>query len=486
MSSNPLSSQRTPALLGQRAIILGASIAGLLAARILSERFAEVWLLERDELPEGPAPRRGTPHAVHPHGLLARGLEVLEELFPGFADAMRACGAPTGDLLRRGRFYVNGRHFAVGDGNVVGLGASRLALEAEVRRRVRMLAQVNFVTGVDVIEPVLDEARARVVGVRMASRTSGNSEQCLAADLVMDCTGRGSRTPQWLRGWGFDAPEEERVTINIGYTTAYFYRPPEQDEHEVGAVTSTATAEQPRGAVLVSQEPEAAPDGQPGSAAEGSGRWVVGVGGYAGDNTECTLQGLRERARQIGVPEIIRITHEAEPIGPVTRYGFPFSQRRRYDKLKRFPANYLLMGDALTSFNPIYGQGMTTAACEALALRQALHGGLANVHKRFLKAASKIIDTPWQLAVGADLALPMVPGRRSPAIRLVNAYVARLRRVAYDDAAVALAFLRVVHMQAPPASLFGPGVLWKVLRGPRPASVREATRAERSESIGSA
>lgn len=283
----------------------------------------------------------------------------------------------------------------------------------------------------------------------------------------MDCTGRGSRTPQWLRAWGFDAPEEERVTVNIGYTTAYFHRPPEKDKHDVGSVVSIATPEVLRGAVIIAQEPEAAPGSVHGHQADGSGRWVVGLGSHTGDHPECTLQALRERARQIGVPELVRVTHECDPIGPVMRYAFPFSQRRRYEKLKRFPANYLLMGDALTSFNPVYGQGMTTAACQALALRKALEGGLDQVHKRFLKAAARIIDTPWQLAVGADLALPVVPEPCPRSTRLVNAYVARLRRVAQEDLKVALAFLRVMHLLEAPPSLFAPGVLWKVLLGPR-------------------
>jgi hypothetical protein len=206
--------------------------------------------------------------------------------------------------------------------------------------------------------------------------------------------------------------------------------------------------------VVIAQEP--GEDGVP--------RWVMGVGGYAGDHAPATIEGLRERALAIGSPELVRLAHEAERIGEVIRYHVPHSLRRRYEKLARFPDRFVLLGDALTSFNPIYGQGMTVAACEALALRDALQGGLAGLHTRYFRAAAKIIDTPWQLAVGGDLAIDAVPGPRPLPVRLVNAYIARLYRAAPHDAVVGAAFLQVVHMLAEPASLFAPRIVWRVLR----------------------
>lgn len=466
---NPANSDRSAApptnratALGRRALVLGASMSGLIAARVLSERFDEVVLLERDALPAVAAPRKGTPQAIHPHGLLARGREVLEDHFPGFTAALQAQGALVGDLQASVPFVAGGRRFARGVSGHTGVAASRLAIEAEVRRRVLAMPGVRALTEVDVIAPELDAAAGRVTGVRLRHRDAAGADQTLAADLVVDCTGRGSRAPAWLTAWGYDAPAEERVTVGIAYTTAYFER---EAEHAPGvaAIIASPTPELPHPGVLIAQEP--AGDGVP--------RWVVGLGGYTGDHPQASLEGLRERARQMGCPELIRVTHEARPISEVTRFAFPHSQRRRYERLARFPARFLVMGDAIASFNPIYGQGMTVAACESLALRDALGRGLDGLSQRFFKAVAKVVDVPWELAVGADLALDCVPGRRPMPVRIVNAYVSRLYRAAEHDPAVALAFLKVVHLVAPPASLFLPGIVSRVLRGGRRSRARD-------------
>lgn len=439
----------------RHAVVLGASLAGLLAARVLSDHFSDVLLLERDELPAGAAPRKGTPQAVHPHGLLARGREVLEQLFPGFTQAMQARGGLLGDLMADVGFEASRQRFAPGRAGLPALAASRLAIEAEVRARVLALPGVRLITGVQVL-PAHHE-RGRIKAACWRSLADGTTHE-QAASLVVDCTGRGSQLPRWLSDWGYAAPAEERVDIGICYTSAYFKRTgrcslgPELDKVAAfGAVTN----EQPRPGVVIAQEPDA--DGTP--------RWVAGVGGFRGDHAEATLEAMRERARDIASPELVKITHEAELIGEVIRYQMPHSQRRRYERLERWPEGLLAMGDAITSFNPIYGQGMTVAACEALVLQQQLTRGLPGIASRFFRAAAQVIDIPWQLAVGGDLSIDAVPGPRPLPVRIVNAYVARIYRVAPHDPVVSLAFQRVVHMLDQPASLFAPRILWRVLFG---------------------
>lgn len=438
-------------LLGQRALVLGASMAGLLAARALHERFAQVTLLERDELPSSAAMRKGTPQAMHAHGLLARGLEVLESLFPGFGRRLEAQGGELGDVQQKAPFAANGRMFARGLSGHTGLAASRLAIEAELRRSVLALPNVEVLSGVEVIEPHF--AAGRVAGARFATLEDRSHERTLPADLVVDCTGRGSRSPHWLRGWGFEAPPEERVDCGIGYATAYFRREPHHAP-EFAAIVFAATAELPLCGALLAQEPGT--DGVP--------RWVLTLGGYTNDHPALTLDAMRERARRMGSDELLGITQDAELLAAPTRYAFPHSQRRRYERLKRFPERFLVMGDALTSFNPVYGQGMTVAACEALALRDALADGLVpTLYRRFFTATAKVIEVPWRLAAGADLAIPSVPGPRPVAVRVINAYVGKLLRVAPHDAVVARAFLKVAHLVAAPPTLFAPGILARVL-----------------------
>ncbi len=287
----------------------------------------------------------------------------------------------------------------------------------------------------------------------------------MAAELVLDCSGRGSHGSAWLRQWGYEPPPEERVQIGLAYTSAYFSRAPGQPS--VTGVIGAATAKLPRPSILLAQEPV---DGGPP-------RWVAGVGGYAGDHVETTREAMAQRARQTHSPEICALAESGEMLGEPMRYSFPHSQRRRYEKLRRFPLGYLAMGDALASFNPIYGQGMTVAACQALALRDALGKGLDGLAPRFFKAAARAIDVPWQLAVGGDLALPQVPGPRPFPLKLINAYVARVQCVAVHDAVVAAAFVKVMHMLAPPPSLFAPAVLWRVWRGGRPVATPAAKEA---------
>jgi 2-polyprenyl-6-methoxyphenol hydroxylase-like FAD-dependent oxidoreductase len=456
---------------------LGASLSGLLAARVLSEHFDEVVLLERDELPAGAAPRKGTPHAVHPHGLLARGRQVLEELFPGFTQALVDQGGLLGDLQADVVFEAGRRRFAGGGAGVPALAASRLAIEAEVRRRVLARPGVRVLTGVQALAPRHEQGR--VVAARFGAGAAAPVEW--PATLVVDCTGRGSQAPRWLRDWGYDPVPEERVAIGICYTSAYFRRSGRcslgGDLAKVAAF-GAVTNEQPRPGVLIAQEP--AEDGVP--------RWVAGVGGFRGDHAGATLQGLRERAADIGTPELVKVTHEGELIGEVMRYTMPHSQRRRYERLRRLPQGLLVMGDAIASFNPIYGQGMTVAACEALVLRAALAQGpqqLATLPRRFYHAAGRVIDIPWQLAVGGDLSIDRVPGPRPLPLRLVNRYVARIYRVAPLDPVLSLAFQRVVHMLDAPGTLFAPHLLWRVLTG-RTTPLPAAAAPQATPSAGAA
>lgn len=175
-----------------------------------------------------------------------------------------------------------------------------------------------------------------------------------------------------------------------------------------------------------------------------------------------------ERELATGQTEIAALCTPEQLIGQPMRYGFPHSQWRHYEKLARFPQGLLALGDAIASFNPVYGQGMSVAAAQALALRDALAGGESQLAQRYFRAAARVVATPWQLSVGSDQALPQVGGQRSRLERWIGAYVARVRRAAVHDAEVADAFRRVVHLLAEPPSLMAPRVmarvLWQALR----------------------
>jgi len=452
-----------------RAIVIGASIAGLLAARVLSERFAEVVLFERDDLPAEAGARKGTPQALHPHGLLARGREVMEQLFPGFTEALLQRGALTGDIGADSCICADRRRLASRPAGIRGVTASRLAIEGELRRRMRQRPGVRFVTGVDVVAPVHDAGRVTGVRTRSLAAAQGSGAdaalQVWPAALVVDCSGRGSRLPAWLREWGYDAAPEERVRVDIAYTSAYFERDA-LERPASAAVIGVATADHPQPSILLAQEPDG----------EGRARWVAGLGGYGGDHVGASREAMLQRALATGQSEIAALCAGAPMIGEPMRYAFPHSQWRHYERLARFPEGLLALGDSIASFNPVYGQGMSAAAGQALALQQALAGGTAGLARRYFRAAARVVATPWQLAVGGDLAIPQVQGERTRATRFVNGYLKRVRAAAEHDAVVSAAFRRVVHLLSAPPSLFAPGVVWRVLRHrpPRAADERKA------------
>jgi 2-polyprenyl-6-methoxyphenol hydroxylase-like FAD-dependent oxidoreductase len=434
----------------RRAAVVGASLAGLLAARVLADHYDEVWLFDRDELPQGDEHRRATPHTRHAHGLLAGGRRAIEALLPGITDQWVAAGGSVGDLQQDVAFYGGHHRFASGVSGETGIAVGRPVIEGAVRRRVLALPQVRACTGVDV-RGLLVDSRQRVSGLCLESLGGGLPARDFHAALVVDASGRGSRLPAWLREIGFPEPAEERVPVDLRYLTCYFEREP---THAPGleVVLCSSTPDHPRIGVMIGQEGK---------------RWVVTLGGYGSDAPAPGLTAFIDRALQLPSPEIAAVVRDAKPVDVPMGYRFSHSQRRRYERLPRFPEGLLVMGDAICSFNPIYGQGMSVAALQAQALGSVLRAGKAPLAREFLKRASRIIDTPWSIAVGADLAIPAVPGERPLPVRLINRYMQKVFVAAEHDPAVALAFLRVAHLLAEPPSLMKPAMLWRVWRGVR-------------------
>ena len=436
----PTNSQGRPA----HAVVIGGSMAGLLAARVLADRFSRVTLLDRDVLPREVAQRRGVPQGHHTHGLLAGGSDALERLFPGFCRELVGAGAVPGDIVRDLRWFFEGAPLARPASGMDGLIASRPLLEAAVRARVRAIPNIAIRDAVQVTSlAATTDGDARVTGVKLADGRT------VDADLVVDATGRGSRAPQWLRWLGYEAPPEERVEIGVGYTTRLFRREPGHLNGDLGTIVPP-TPDGKRGGVMVAQE---------------GGRWTVTLISHFVPPAPMDLGGFRAYAAALPSPDIHAVVGEAEPIGEAVTSRFPASVRRRYERLWRFPEGLVVIGDAICSFNPIYGQGMSVAALEALALGRVVGDGLADVGPRFFKAATPIVDIPWATAVGNDLRMPETVGPRSPLVPVINAYMARLQRVAHTDQALAIAFMRVTNLLAPPTEVLKPAALWRVLRG---------------------
>jgi 2-polyprenyl-6-methoxyphenol hydroxylase-like FAD-dependent oxidoreductase len=450
--------------LGKHAIVIGASMGGLLAARALADFYENVTIVERDMLPQAFEPRKGVPHGRHAHGLLARGREVLEQLFPGFAEELIAQGAIPADIVDQGLWFSHGVYLSNAPRGLFGLGLSRPMLEGWVRRRLLKIPNVQLYSQCDALELVFDRNDSRVTGIRVQDRAGSNGTKTMKADLIVDAGGRGSASPAWLAALGYPKPREERIKINLGYMTRIYRRRTEDMGHLNGRKFVIFAACEPdwRVGALLAQEGD---------------RWIVTLGGYLGDQMSASESGFVEFARSLQKPEIFNVIKNAEPLSPPTAYQFSANLRRRYDEMSRFPEGLLVYGDALCSFNPVFGQGMTVACMESLALRECLQAGAQRIAKRFFREASRLIDIPWQIAVGSDLQNPRVDGRRTAQVRFVNWYIAKFFRAAQHDGVLATKFLEVANLMQPPTALLSPSVallVWKRSRQRAQAATKSA------------
>ena len=437
--------------IGNSAVVLGGSLAGLLAARVLADAYTQVTVIDRDELPEASVHRRGVPQGRHAHGLLARGQQGLEELFPGLTAELVSQGVPCGDMLGSTRLYFSGYRLRQANSGLVALFVSRPFLEGHVRARVRALPNVTFLDRCTIVGLATTHDKRRVAGARVVRQADGSAEEEVSADLVIDATGRGSRTPVWLEALGYAPPEEEQVQIGLGYATGT-YRLRRGALGGDLAVLQAATPEHPRTGALQVLEGD---------------RWMLTLGGILGDYPPTNPAGFLDFARSLRFPDIYETVRDAEPLDDPVPFRFPASVRQRYERLRRFPDGFLVMGDAMCSFNPVYGQGMSVAALEALQLRRHLERGIEPQPRRFFRDIARVVDVPWDMAAGGDLVFPGVQGRRTPKVRLLSAYLTRLHAAAVYDASLGSAFIRVAGLVAPPESLLRPDVALRVLRANR-------------------
>jgi 2-polyprenyl-6-methoxyphenol hydroxylase-like FAD-dependent oxidoreductase len=447
------------------AIVLGASVSGLLTVRALSGHFEHITVVERDVLPEGAEVRHGVPQAAHAHGLLASGYRVMDEYFPGLMDELNALGAPFADVVENFLWFQYGRWKLRYESGLRGIAVSRPCLEAAIRRRVRALPNVTFFEGADAVRPTFDAGAGRVTGL-IVRRRNCKAEEQLAANLVIDATSRGSRSPRWLDEWGFGQPEVLAVKVNVGYATRIFERRSGEFFNSSGGLVSGTPPGNTRYAAVL--------------AAEGN-RWVVTLVGTVGDYPSTDEKEWMKFAASLPVSAVHHLARTARPLTPILSYRFPANQRWLYEQMKRFPAGYLVTGDALCSFNPIYGQGMSVAALEAKALDESLVAGLDGLASRFFSRAGQIIDIPWLIATGEDLRFPQVEGKRPLGFRLVNRYIERVHAAASEDPVVCRKFFDVLNLFAPPVSLMSPRIAWRVLARPAPRSTGSPCYVMRSE-----
>ena len=433
--------------IGDRAVVLGGSIAGLLAARVLSDAYAEVTVIDRDIVTGVKVPRKGVPHGPHAHGLLARGHQILDELFPGLTPELVADGIPLGDLSGDIRWYFNGRKLASEHSGLGCLSATRPVLEHYVRSRTQAVPNITLIEQTDIIGLVTTPDQSRVIGAKVQSQAKGSRPEVLEADLVVDATGRGSRASAWLESLGYQRPPEEKVKIGLAYTTRHYELNSDPFNGDL-AINPVATPQHPRGAFysrLTNNDNHA----------------ELSLTGLLGDHAPTDPEGFEAFAKSLPVPEIYESIRDAKPLTEPVTFRFPASTRRRYENLTRFPERLIVTGDAVCSFNPVYGQGMTIAALDAIALRDQLERGVPQP-LRFFRQIAKHIDAPWAVAAGGDLSFEGVEGKRTLRVRLENAYTSKFLAAAEHDPRLTTLFMQVAGLVAPPTVMMRPSTLVRV------------------------
>ncbi|MBW4565967.1 MAG: 2-polyprenyl-6-methoxyphenol hydroxylase-like oxidoreductase [Mojavia pulchra JT2-VF2] len=450
---------------GKQAVVIGGSITGLLAARVLLNHFEMVTLVERDRFPQEPRVRPGVPQANQVHVLLTQGQLILEELFPGLKEELTAAGALTVDWIADWMVlgvWGWGQRFA---SDLKGYTCSRTFLEWVLWQRLAQNKNLQILDMCQVTELLINANKSQVTGVRLSYRAGEDKTtplltRDLVANLVVDATGRNSAMSDWLVALGYPSPPVTIVNSFLGYASRWYQRPKEFQADWQGATVMSKPPETGRGGVLYPVE---------------GNRWVVTLGGIGRDYPPTEEAGFLEFARSLRSPIIYEAIKDAQPLSPVYSYRRTENRRCHYEK-SLLPEGVLVMGDAVCAFNPVYGQGITVAAMEALLLDKCLQkklnsnqNSLVGLTRRFQHQLAKTIATPWLMATGEDLRWPTtVGGKPDPISKITQHYFDQVLKLMIDAPDVYRKFAAVVHMVEPPTVLFQPSIvariLWQIIR----------------------
>lgn len=438
---------------GRRALVIGGSLAGLFAARVLADSFDMVTIVDRDSFPVTPDHRKGVPQSYHAHGLLRTAFPIIEQLFPGIMNDLRANGAATA-ANKVPLAIVSPQGLLPLPKMPQTISFSRPLLEWHIRDRVSKRPEVYIIPNTEVTGLLATQDRTHVTGVQMRERGQEGHTSTLLADLIVDASGRHSEAPRWLVELGYEATPVETINSNLRYASR-FYAKPEPFPAEWQSLIVNGRPPHPHVGLILSVD---------------HGRWHVTLGGMAGNAPPTDEAGFLQWARDLSDPSIYEALRVSQPLTSIRGYGTPENHLRHFERMQRWPAGFIVTGDAVCAFNPIYGQGMTVSALDAMTLKRCLQEQQrslrANFEQHFQQQLAGTVADAWLLATGQDLRFPGVRlkgARPRPGLRLLHRYIELVLYSAIVDPEIALAYFNVLMLANPPRSLVQPHMVAHVL-----------------------
>lgn len=438
------------------AIVIGSSMAGLLSARVLADYFAQVIVVERDTLPKQPQTRAGVPQANHVHVLLTQGKRILNQLFPGIDTELKEAGAPRVEWTKECGFFGLWGWYPQVASDLVTYTCSRAFLEWLVHNRLLSFDNVKFLEKTQVRQLLSDNQNYQVRGVKLYHADEYQEEE-LIADLVVDASGRNSQVPNWLKSMGYQAPEKTVINSFLGYSTRWYEIPQDSELDCQVILVAYKPPYEKRGGVLFSVEGNC---------------WAVTLSGIAKEYPPTDDEAFLEYARSLRNSSIYDAIKDAKPISKIYSYRRTENRWYHYEKLARLPEGLVMIGDAVCAFNPVYGQGMTTAALGAFTLQKCLQkqfnnssNKVAGLTKNFQKQLAQVLKTPWLMATSDDCRWEETEGvKPDKKTRLMHKYMDEVMLLSVHQPQCYKTFLEVIHMMKPPLALFAPNVMFGVLK----------------------
>ncbi len=422
----------------QRAVVIGSSMAGLLAARACADHFKEVLLVEQDTIDQTGSHRKGVPQDHHVHILLTRGYRALEAYFPEVIPQLKERGAIAGDLGQLLKWHCEGGYRPRCLTGMQTMMLSRPLLEHTVREALLSYDNVQLMAGTK-CQGFLREGNS-VIGI---ATNKGN----LQAELTIDTRGMASKLSAELEDMGYSRPVEEKVRVNVKYTSCLFPRP--EGYTTFLNINTSAPLNSKHGTIQPIE----------------NGRMILTVQGRSNDEAPRDTTSLKEYTRALENLEIYEMVKDLTPLSDVRSYHIPYVRWIHYERMKEFPEGLLPLGDAVCRLNPVYGQGMSSAAIQAQVLEEVLQKkGHQSIWKTYFRRVAGAVKTPWELTVTEDFKFPETQGVPPKMPSFLLKYFNKLNRVVNQDEVIYRSFAKVLNMMSEPTILLRPSIVWRVLR----------------------